>query len=732
MCTISRCVVAALAVAAFSARSAVAQAATDTARTDSIRSRRHPRHPLALDTVTVRASLLQSKGYVAGESSAGTKTNTPRREVPQSISVITRQQMNDQQPQSLNEAVRYTPGITPEASGVSTNFWSGSSLLLRGFYAEVYQDGLQDDYNGNDLLDSYFYQRVDVLSGPTSVLYGEASPGGIVDVEMKHPPTAPLREIVLGFGSYGRYGGAFDVGGPIDTNGRFLYRLTGVGYSAGTQTDFVQERRVAIAPAFTWRPNAATTLTVLANYTDNPAIGQYAYVPAYGSVLPNPNGKIATSFYVGDPSFNKTAQQSAQAGYEFAHAFGAGWAVYQDLRYTDNRNHGNMIWPLALEEDMATLDRYSWVRNATFSSFLLDNRVQNAFAAGPVKSVLLAGVNYTHWYENWRYGADYDIPSIDLFAPVYHQDIPAPTSFDSERYTGNQIGAYAQDQISVGRWRVLLGARQDWVKETDAYGGSTQKQPDHKLTWRAGLVHLFDNGLAPYASYATSFQPDLDQTVGGTPLPPTTGRQYEAGIKYQRPGSSNALTAAVYDLAQQNVPTIDPQHPDFAIAIGEIRSRGIELQDQASLTRAIDLVGSYTYLDSRYTRTNETDTGIDGVETSLQHKYQYGVPSQTASLWLHYAVHSGGARGLGVGGGIRSVGFSYGDDVNSFRVPGFTLFDAAVQYDLGETTPSLRGYRLQLNASNVFDKSYVASCFSSDGCYQGLRRTVQATVTKTW
>lgn len=693
----------------------------------------HQEFRLAIAPGSTSVSVTDTSGYVAPLSTTGTKTDTPLIETPESISVVTRQQMDDQQPQSLNEAVRYTPGIVPESNGVSSNFWSGGSLMLRGFIPEVYQDSLEDDSSGNDLLDSYFYQRVEVVGGPDSVLYGQASPGGLVDVETKRPPDTPIHEVQIGFGSYGRYEGQFDLGGPIDANDHFSYRLTAVGFTENTQTEFVNEQRLAIAPAFTWKPNANTSLTFLANYTYNPAIGQYAYVPAVGTVLPNPNGKISSSFYVGDPNFNKTEQQSVQAGYQFEHRFGSGWTFDQNLRYTTNSNHANMIWPLDLEPDLETLDRYSWIRNATFNSIITDTRIRKEFATGPVRHVLLGGFNYQHYYENWLWGENDDIPPINVFNPVYYQDIapPTPDEYQTDINQANQLGVYAQDQISLNHWRFVLGGREDWVNYSYTNGGP-YTQDDKKFTWRAGAVYLFNNGLAPYFSYSTSYQPDIGVTASGSALPPTSGQQYEAGIKYQKPGSRNLVTAAVYNLAQQNVGVMDPNNPNFDISIGEITSRGVELQDHASITRSLDLIATYTFTDSRYTKTTETDTGIDGVTTSTQGKYQYGVPPQMASLWANYTLHSGPVNGFGFGGGVRYVGFSYGDDVNSFKVPGFTLVDAGLHYDFSETNRFLKRYRLQVNATNLFDKSYIASCFSSSGCYFGLRRQVYGTIRYAW
>jgi iron complex outermembrane receptor protein len=278
--------------------------------------------------------------------------------------------------------------------------------------------------------------------------------------------------------------------------------------------------------------------------------------------------------------------------------------------------------------------------------------------------------------------------------------------------------------------------RQDWVDEKQTGSSSSldlANQPDSKLTWRTGVVYLFDNGLAPYASYSTSFQPQFgDITTSGTAAVPTTGQQYEVGLKYQPVNTSSLLTLAVYNLTEQNVPETDPLNPGFVVQVGEIRSRGVELSDRISLTDSFNLIASYTYTDSKYARSDLVTTGVYGVAAAVQGKYQYGVPRNSASLWADYTLHDSVLNGLGFSGGVRYVGYTYGDNVNSFRVPAFTLLDAAVRYDMGAANPALHGLKLQLNVANLLDKSYIAACTSGSDCNFGVRRTIYASATYDW
>ncbi len=690
----------------------------------------------ASNTVTVQAGA----GYVADDSSLASKTDTPLLETPQTISVITRDLMDAQAPQSINEALRYAPGVVAESQGTTSSFWNASSLQLRGFIPNVYQDGLTDDEYGNTLLDAYFYQRIEVLEGPSSVLYGQGNPAGIVNVESKRPMATTLREVQLGFGTYGRYEGNFDFSGPLKSP-RMLYRVTGVGFTEGSQTWFVHPQRLAIAPALTWIPDSKTSLTFLTNYTYNPEVGAYANVPALGSALPNPNGKIAPGFFPGDPNFNMTKQSFIQAGDVFTRAFDHDWRIEQNFRFTGNKDHANMIWPEDLEADNATLDRYTFIRHTIFNSTLSDQRVAKVLQTGKIRQTLLAGVNYTHYSEHWNWG-DGDIAPINVFHPVYHLQIATPDITGIESTLDNQTGIYFQDQTSIGRLRLSFAGRQDWLSYNDTTtnvdpvdGNSTTvtKQDADKFTVRTGAVYLIGRGFAPYFSYATSFQPDIGLTESGTPLPPTTGKQYEGGIKYQPEHTNMLITADVYDLTQQNVGTPDPQNPNFIIPIGEIRSRGFELQGHSTFGHRVSLIASYAYTDSKYSKSNAAGIPLNGTDPeSTQGKYQYGVPLNLASFWVDYNLPYASLNGLGVSAGSRFVGSSWGDNVNSFKVPGATLFDGALHYDFSSDSGVLHGARLQINASNIGNRTYVASCYATDGCYYGAKLTVYGTMRYRW
>jgi iron complex outermembrane receptor protein len=231
-----------------------------------------------------------------------------------------------------------------------------------------------------------------------------------------------------------------------------------------------------------------------------------------------------------------------------------------------------------------------------------------------------------------------------------------------------------------------------------------------------GVNYLFDNGLAPYVSWSHSFQPTVGTNFGGNAFKPTTGDQYEAGLKYQPAGGNGLVTLAAYQITQQNSLTVDPNHALFQVQQGETRLRGVELEGRWNLGTHLAIYGGYTWSDSEVTRTN--DLPSLGKQIAL-------LPEQQASLGLDYTVVAGPLAGFGFGGGVRYIGSHYGDIYNEWKTPSYTLFDAAVHYDVGD-------WRLQLNASNLFDKEYVSACNSAAWCYYGYERSVTVSARYRW
>lgn len=663
-----------------------------------------------------------TEGVVAKWSSTGTKTGTPIVEAQQSISVVTRDQMNEQNAQTLNAAVRYEAGVTTETrGGIATRY---DMLNIRGFSADTYWNGLKQIQNGMysvPQVDPYLMDRIDVLRGPVSVLYGQANAGGLINQESKLPTVQPYHEVGVEFGNDRHQQATMDFSGPIAGDQHYLYRFTAIGRQEDGQVESTRNERVAVAPSFTWRPDDKTTLTLYALYQRDPASTSYGSVPAVGSVLFNPLGTIGRSFYDGEASFERFSRTQEAVGYQFEHALDNTWKVRSNARYYHISQDYASVYGSGLENDDRTLDRASIVSNDQTNSFAIDNQVEGNFSTGPVDHTVLAGFDYQHMATHYALGYG-SAPSIDVFDPVYGASVDAP-ALTRTQSSSNQYGVYAQDQLRYKKMLVTLGVRQDWANTvTNGITDNTRQwQNDHAFTWRGGISYLFDNGIVPYFSYSESFVPQSGTDINGKAFDPERGRQYELGIKYQ-PKHYNALfTAAIFDLTRKNLLTTDANNPNYQSQAGEARSRGVELEAKVSLTRSLDVSASYTYLDTIYTKDN----------SGLQGKHLAAIPSNQASLWAYYTIHGGPLAGLSFGGGGRYTGATYSTD-NSFQVRSFFLVDAALRYDLGYAIPRLKGAEVYVNAQNLLNKTYVASCYYGNYCAYGYGRQVFAGLNYRW
>ncbi|RAI60426.1 TonB-dependent siderophore receptor [Roseicella frigidaeris] len=661
-------------------------------------------------------------GYVARTSTAGTKTDTPVLETPQSLSIITRDQMDQQNVQTLNGAVRYTPGVTPETrGGIATRY---DMLKVRGFDADTYWNGMKligNGWYGVPQLDPFLMERIEVLRGPVSVLYGQAAAGGLLNQESKRPTLEPLRQIGLQFGNFEHARGTIDLSGPLDADRRFLYRITAIGRTEQGQIETTRNQRLAIAPSFTWRPDDDTTLTLLGLYQHDPRNTSYGAVPPVGTVLSNPYGRLNYRFYDGDPNFEKFDRTQASLGYEFDRRLGADWSVRATGRWFHIDQDYKSVYSSFLQPDDRTLSRGTAYSTDQLNTYTLDNQLQGRFVTGPLSHTVLAGFDYQHLNSAYRTGFG-AAPTLDLFAPTYYQPIVAPDRY-RVRIDGNQYGLYAQDQIRLGKFVLTLGGRQDWFDTLtrNLTFETRAKQSDSAFTGRVGLTYVFDSGIAPYVSYSESFTPQNGTDINGKPFDPERGHQYEIGIKYQ-PRSFDALfTLALFELTRQNLLTTDLTNPNFQSQSGEARSRGVELESRVSLTERLNVVASYTYLDTTYTKDS----------SGLQGKYLAAVPQHQASGWAYYTFGEGPLSGLSAGGGGRYTGSTYSAD-NSFKVRNFFLVDATIRYDLGRQIPKLQGAQLYVNAQNLLDKHYVASCYYGTWCAYGYGRQVFAGLTYRW
>lgn len=664
-------------------------------------------------------------GYVATRSATGTKSDTPIIETPQTINVITRDQIDEQGAETIPEALRYTPGVVSEPRGIQSY---ADTLYSRGFAIDEYWNGLRLIVGNFAVpqIDPHNLERIEILKGPGSVLYGQASPGGVANLVSKRPLDKPYHELELTGGSFGQIQGAFDLSGPLDQDGTVLYRITGLGRDAGTQVDHTEVERFNVSPALTWRPDDKTAITFLVNLQRDPEGGYSGFLPADGTVFKNAQGKrFPLSFYDGNTNFNTFKRTQGSLSYLFEHKLDQDWTVRQNFRYIHTDVNYENVFSFGYTDDNETdLTLYGRRSKERLDAVTVDNQIEGKFSTGSIGHTLLVGVDYQRSMWHQKSGGDF-VGTLNVSNPDNSQSIDAPP-YDTMTYeVQDQIGVYAQDQLRFGNWRLLLGGREDWAfsSDEDKIANTTTNQQDRKFSGRAGVVYHFDSGFAPYISYATSFQPTVGTDAAGVAFKPTTGQQEEVGIKYQPKGGNSFVTVSAFNLTQQNVLTTDPNNPSFDIQTGEIRSRGVEVEGKANLSEGLNVIVAYSYMANVVTKAND---GTEG-------KTPVFMPKNKASLWLDYLFgKSSSLPGIQLGGGVRFVGTTYGDAANSFKVPSYTLFDAAVSYDFGAMSQKLEGVKLLVNATNLADTKYVPGCVNSLFCTYGERRKILATLRYQW
>jgi iron complex outermembrane receptor protein len=659
-------------------------------------------------------------GYVARRSATGTKTDTPILETPQSISVIGADQIETLRATSINDAIAYSVGALRLPYGERT----GDAVMLRGFMVPMtLRDGTMYQTNRFDgQQEPYGLERIEVLKGASSILYGATEPGGVLNTVSKRPSADPVRELHAEIGSFARKQVAADIGGALSADGAWTYRLTGLKRDSGTFTDHIPDNRTYIAPALKWQISGATSLTLLSEYQRDRSAYSSDGFPTVGTVLPNVHGPIPRSRFIGEPGYDRYQIARFSLGYLFEHAFSDKLKLSHSLRrYHMEQDWSSISGSLGFAADNRTLlARSGEDRREDNSQLTSDTTVQYDWQAGGIAHTSLAGLDYSE--RAWHTGRfNREVAALDLYAPVYGGAIGPARPGSGWNADTRQIGLYVQDQMKIaGNWVLLLGGRQDRVRETECSYFTpsncyTQDERTKAFTGRAGLVYLAANGVAPFASFSQSFAPQSGINRLGERFKPTRGEQIEAGIRYQPAGAPLLLSAAVYNLTKSNVLTDDPADPGYQSQQGELRSRGVELEAKGQIGRHAQIIGSYTYTDARV-----TDAGP--LHPEQLHMRTAGVPYNQFSLWADYHFGAYGMPGLKVGGGGRYVG-----ETNSMwhevRAPDYTVFDAMISYSSGP-------WRLALNLSNLADKKYVASC--PYRCFYGEPRKAIASLTYRW
>lgn len=657
--------------------------------------------------------------YVSTAGESASKSDIPLVELPQSVSVVSRDMIDLLNWTSLNESVRYSAGATGEAFGPDERYdW----LQVRGFDPVQFIDGVQAPIGSvnNTGTDLYGSESVEVLKGPASVLYGQSPPGGIVNMVSRRPQDELGGELEVQGGEYNMWQVAGDLTGPMTD--RVSARITALYRDRETQVDFLTSKRLFVSPAITFRLGDSTELTLLANYQDDDLENQSTgFLPAFGTQLPNPLGKVPVGRNLGETGYNFFKREQWSAGYDFSHSFSDNFTIQQNLKYFDVKVDSRAVFGAGLvdndfdgvPDDFRTVNRFDFPFNERIDSLSVDTRGHFSFDAGGAEHSLLLGVDYRDYdgYSEFGFGL---APAIDLFDPVYDAVIPPATIFPFIDETRDQLGVYVQEQLKVGNFILTLNGRNDWVERDPTAG---DKVDDEEFTYRVGLNYVFDNGLTPYIQAATSFQPLSGATFDGVPFEPSTGDQVEAGIKFDGraldPDVRVFGSLAAYEIVQKNVLTPDPDNLFFSVQEGEVEVKGVELELAARIRERLTFNLAFTTIDTEITKTTGADLGNELV----------AVPDMLASALADYTFQEGALAGFGFGLGLRHRGELFGDGANQFKSDSVTLYDAILHYDT-------RNWRIAVNASNFTDEIFVDRCSSTSNCFYGTRRLVTGSVTR--
>ncbi|CAG9295379.1 TonB-dependent siderophore receptor [Celerinatantimonas diazotrophica] len=657
-------------------------------------------------------TLAPVKVYANTYRSTGTKTDLSPMEAPMSYEVYDADYLRQHQVDSINEALRYVPGITTENRSTATLF---DQYTIRGFVSyNNYYNGLPLQYIHNwnlyPQVDAFATQSIEVLKGPTSSLYGSAPPGGMINQIGKQPERYEHTQLKLSTGNNYLQELGIDHNGVV--NDDFDYRIVALARKQHAQMKTTRQERKLFAPSATWRITPKTTLNLNLYYQDDPKLVPSTPLPAAGAVYAAPWGKLASDAYAGDKNWNNAARRVTMLGYKINHRFNNHLKFLQNFRYTKGSLLQRNTYTSSISGPI--LNRNAYETDEKMNGYAIDNQLAWDTKLGSTEHKLLFGIDYQRLQSSVTYQDTFGsgTPSINLADPNYYQFNPSSivshfTYKQTSSTKSNQLGLYAQDEMHWKSFTLLGDIRHDHYRSDDnqitSGSASSTKIDQHHISTRLAGIYTFDNGLAPYLSYATSYQPTSGRDVKtGKTVKPTTAKQYEVGVKFKTPSRSIKFTAAAFDIIQSNIVKYDSAPANYT-QVGEVTSKGIETTLWSRLTEQLDVQANYTYQHVEVTK---------NADSSLIGKTPVWVANTKASIWGTYYMNPAFDFSLG----IRYVGKTPIDDANSDFVSGHTLADLASTYRFNDN------YKVNFTVTNLTNKRYVGACYDTTNCWMGAER----------
>ncbi|MDO6443161.1 TonB-dependent siderophore receptor [Marinobacter sp. 2_MG-2023] len=662
--------------------------------------------PVAMAQTSDNQAELLSPLVVTGTA---LKVEAPIVETPRPASLVTRDELEERNVQSLDESFRYRAGVLSGQYGSDNDTdW----FKVRGYDQSTYQDGLRIYRAGfyQWLPEPYGLEQVELLKGPASVLYGEAPPGGVINAISKRPTEDRQGEVVIEGGTNNHQRIGFDSSGPVNDSGEVRYRMVGLYQDAEGDIDDSENKRYYLAPSLEWDISDDTTLTLLGSFQKDDAVPYNGFKLPYGTIEDTPFGKVDPEVNYGEPDYDVNEREQTSLGYQFSHQLNDTWRFEQDLRYSklDMLLRSTYIFFQSAPREGT---RGLVYRDGDITSWTIDNRVVGKWFTDRTENTLLVGVDYQDLKNSGKEADPFPFGTVDLFEPQYGNYTPVAESDLTQRtIKKQQTGIYLQNQLRLDdQWIFLAGARYDKAETDNLAGGTKERADDNEVSLSGGIMYVMNNGVSPYISYTESFQPIVGTDTNGDLYKPREGKQLEAGIKYAPESIDGYLNTSVYQIEEKNSLVTDGA---VQVQEGERNTNGFELEGVAYLTNDLQVTAAYTYSDST---TQNRAIGADEVRAAL-------IPRHMASAWLDYAF-SQAVPGLKVGAGARFVGETK-DETYGYEVPSYTVFDVMASYDFA------KNWRAQLNINNVADKEYVASC--DYWCYYGEARRATASVSYHW
>ncbi|CAH7446477.1 Ferrichrome-iron receptor [Vibrio chagasii] len=687
---------------------------------------------LAEETATAADSNVETV-TIMGKAyrNTATKSALEPEETPQGITVIDEEQLEQRGVKSLNQALRYAPGVVTEQKGASVTMYD--TFSIRGFSNnQSYYDGLVlpflTGWNLQPQIDPIAIQQVEVFKGPTSVLYGAMPPGGMVNMIAKTPQEDGATKVGVSTGSRNLMEASIDTTGQLGDSD-FSYRLVALARKQDSQVDHAEEERYVIAPSLDWQVSDRTLINFNLYYQNDPSMGTNSAMPLEVLKASDPSASM------GDKSWSTFEREVLMLGYKINHQINDNWTFLQNARYTDASLYQENTYHTATNFNPATgsLIRNAYSTDEDSQSFILDNQVSGRLEISGLEHNLLFGVDYLKLtgdslYKEFTanagfYGFDAYNPNNDLLDKSQLQE----NYRESHDITTEQLGLYFQDQVRYDALVLLAGGRYDMFKASDdknssypTYDGKEEAE-HNQFSYRVGALYELDNGISPFVSYATSFEPAAGTDINGNSLKPQLGEQVELGIKYLSPDMSQQVTASYFHITKKDSIAADPSDPTYRskIQLGEVRSQGVEVEGRWFVTEDWDVNASYTYVDMEVTEDANPD--LEGTTPIY-------VPTHTANLWSNYYVYGGALSGTRFSAGARYMGEMEMDATNTQgKVPSYTVVDLSVGYDLGAASDTLSGATANLLVNNLLNEEYY-TCYDQSNCWFGAEQSVELSV----